>query len=169
MTAQQNCRSSPFMQLKNNKNGRNYLEILKKSVFHVKCRGFIVLQPEERTCCEVLWDDSRYVCLSDSSGVNRGVAFLFLFFFMCFRPWHLTGISEAWYNIGAGDILGDSYHQLQSLLLGCICPISVDIFSPNTVNKNWRLKPVALMFWPPFILFICLFTMFEKWLVNRHL
>lgn len=36
-------------------------------------------------------------------------------------------------KIVAGDILGDSDHQLQSLLLGCICPISVDIFSQNTV------------------------------------
>lgn len=44
---------------------------------------------------------------------------------------------------------------------------SVRIQCSIEVNKNWSFKPVALMFWPPFILFICLFTMFEKWLVNQ--
>lgn len=173
MTEQQNCRCSPFMQLKNNKKWRNYLVILKKSVFHVKCGGFIVLQPEERTCCEVLWDDSRYVCLSDSSRVNRGVAFLFCFlFFSCALGPDTSLVSQ---KLGTTLVLVIFW---EILITSCRVfswgvyvhyqlIFSVRIQCSIEVNKNWSFKPVALMFWPPFILFICLFTMFEKWLVNQ--
>lgn len=172
MTEQQNCRCSPFMQLKNNKKWRNYLVILKKSVFHVKCGGFIVLQPEERTCCEVLWDDSRYVCLSDSSRVNRGVAFLFFFlFFSCALGPDTSLVSQ---KLGTTlvlvifwEILITAAESSPGVYMSIINWYFQSEYSVVEVNKNWSFKPVALMFWPPFILFICLFTMFEKWLVNQ--